>query len=82
MLSRCFDRRYEDCWRREEALRESRHWLLPERRSRTGLLTSRESIVAGGLRDMELWIEGSGVESFELSPMASSLFFGTAREAR
>lgn len=47
MLSRCFERRYEDCCRRELALSESRHGLLPDRRSRTGLLISRESIVAG-----------------------------------
>lgn len=53
MFKRCFVRRYEDSFRRDAALRESRHWVRPERRSRTGLRISRESIAeirAGELR--------------------------------
>lgn len=38
-------RRWEDSWRFEEALRARRHWVRPKRRSRTGLRSSRMSIV-------------------------------------
>jgi hypothetical protein len=51
---RCFERRYEDSCRLDEALSASRHCDLPERRLAIGLLITLASIAGEECTESEL----------------------------